>query len=58
MDEMDNGISMIYHEIHAVIKRYMDEAPDVTAFQIIGALEAAKHDVMETLARHNHRTGE
>lgn len=47
------GAEMVYHEIHAVIRRYMDEAPDTTAFQIIGALEAAKADLMETLRKHN-----
>jgi hypothetical protein len=49
----DNGSEMVYHEIHAVVKRYMDEAPDMTVFQLIGALEAVKQDVMDNLKRHN-----
>jgi cob(I)alamin adenosyltransferase len=51
----NNGASMVYHELHAVIKRYMSEAPELTTFQVIGALEAVKLDVFEVLARHNER---
>lgn len=49
----DNGATMVYHELHAVVKRYMDEAPEMTVFQLIGALEAVKADVMENLKEHN-----
>lgn len=51
------GASMIYHELHAVIRRYMSESGDTTVFAVVGALEAAKQDVLDTLGRHNERTG-
>lgn len=54
----DNGSSMVYHELHAVIKRYLHEAPEMTVFQAIGALEAVKIDVLDMLCRHNQRIGD
>lgn len=53
MSEPDNGSTMVYHELHAVIKRYVSEAPDMTIFQVIGALEAVKQDVMDNLKSHH-----
>jgi hypothetical protein len=42
-----------YHELHNTVKRWMDEGDALTTFEIIGALEAVKLDVMESLVRHN-----
>jgi hypothetical protein len=55
IDPEDNGSTMVYHEIHSVVWRYMGEAPDMTVFQLIGALEAVKQDVMDNLKRHHEK---
>jgi hypothetical protein len=45
--------NQFYHELHNVVKRWMDEGDKLTTFEIIGALEAVKDDVMESLVTHN-----
>ncbi len=42
-----------YHELHNVVKRWQDEGDLLTTFEIIGALEACKMDVMDSLVKHN-----
>lgn len=51
-DQSDAG-KIVYDELHAVIRRYMAEAGDMSVFQMIGAIEAVKLDLMDTLKRHN-----
>jgi hypothetical protein len=48
-----NEAEMIYKEMHAVIRRWIQEGDALQAFAVIGALEAVKADYMETLKRHN-----
>lgn len=43
--------TQIYHELHNVIRRYMDESPNLTLYEIIGALDMVKQDV-----RDHHKT--
>jgi len=45
--------AMIYRELHGVIRRWMDEGDKLTAFSVVGALEAVKADYMDTLLKHN-----
>lgn len=52
------GASMIYHEIHAVLKRYTSEAGETTVFTILGAMDAARQDVLDMLRLHNERRGD
>ncbi len=42
-----------YHELHNVVRRWTDEGDALTTFEIIGALEAVKGDVMDSLIKHN-----
>lgn len=44
-----------YHELHAVIKRWLHEGDQLSAYCIIGALEAVKMDVFEMLSSHNKK---
>lgn len=53
----DNGSEMVYHELHAVVKRYIEEAPDMTVFQVLGALRAVEHDILDNLKRHHEELG-
>jgi hypothetical protein len=48
-----NEADLIYHELHSVVRRYLDESDKLTAFEVVGALEAVKADFMETLVQHN-----
>ncbi len=50
---MSNESSMIYDELHAVLRRWNAEGDALKAFEVIGALEAVKADYMDTLKRHN-----
>jgi hypothetical protein len=43
----------IYREVHAVIKRATKEYDELTVFQIVGALEAVKADVLDFLKDNN-----
>lgn len=52
-EEQTDAGKMVYDELHAVIRRYMAEAGDMSAFQMIGAIEAVKLDLMDTLKSHN-----
>ena len=45
-DKMVEEGTMFYHELHAVLKRYCDEAPHLTYYEIIGAIECLKSDVL------------
>ncbi len=38
-----------YLELHAHVKRWMNEGDKLTTFSVIGALEAVKADVMDSL---------
>jgi len=44
---------MIYDEFHAVLKRWEHECVNLSAFSVIGALEAVKADYMESLKQCN-----
>lgn len=44
--------------LHAVILRWRSEGDELTAFAVIGALEAVKADYMEGLRQHNKETDE
>ncbi len=46
-------VEQIYNEVHAVIKRATLEYDKLTIFQIVGALEAVKLDVMDFLKENN-----
>lgn len=45
-----DGSNQIRKELHAVIKRYMDES-DVTVYQMLGTLDAVKMDLWDMLER-------
>lgn len=54
--EMNSDVdeaNKFYNELHNVVKRWMDEGDALTTFEIVGALEAVKSDVMESLVRRN-----
>jgi hypothetical protein len=44
-----------YHELHNHVRRWMDEGDKLTTFEIIGALECVKSDVIDSLVKHNKR---
>jgi hypothetical protein len=46
---------MVYYELHAVVRRYINESDKLTVFGVVGALEAVKIDVLDMLARHNNK---
>jgi hypothetical protein len=50
-EETEAGI--VYTEIHGVVKRYLSEGDKLTAFGVLGALEAVKADVLDMITRHN-----
>jgi hypothetical protein len=56
MSEEQTEAAIVYHELHAVVKRYISEGNALSTFGVIGALEAVKTDVLDMLARHNART--
>lgn len=43
---VDEG-TMLYDELHAVIRRYLSEAPHLTYYEIVGAIECIKADVLD-----------
>lgn len=45
--------NQFYHELHGTVRRWMDEGDALTVFEIIGALEAVKADVLDSLVRKN-----
>jgi hypothetical protein len=45
--------NQFYHELHNTVRRWMDEGDKLTTFEIIGALEAVKSDVLDSLVKHN-----
>ncbi len=55
-DNSVNESQIVYDELHAVIKRYLSEGDTLTAFGILGAIEATKCDVMDLLKFHNNKT--
>lgn len=55
MSEESTEASQLYHEIHAIVKRWCSEGDKLAAFGVIGALEAVKLDVADTLKRYNDR---
>jgi hypothetical protein len=44
---------MIYDELHAVLRRWEHECVNLSAFAVIGALEAVKADYMDSLKQFN-----
>jgi hypothetical protein len=48
-----NEANKFYHELHNVVKRWMNEGDVLTTFEIIGALEAVKGDVVDSLIKWN-----
>ena len=52
-NEEETEAGIVYHEVHAVVKRYLSEGHKLSTFGVIGALEAVKLDVLDMLARHN-----
>jgi hypothetical protein len=53
MSEQETEAGQLYHELHGVVKRWISEGDKMTAFGVIGALEAVKYDVMDNLVRFN-----
>lgn len=56
MSEESTEAGIVYNELHAVLKRYLSEGDKLSAFGVVGALEAAKADVLDMLARQNDKT--
>ncbi len=48
--------AIVYDEVHAVVKRYLSEGDELSAFGVVGALDAVKLDVLDMLLSHNIRT--
>jgi hypothetical protein len=53
---MSDNISeenMFYNELSSLVRRWIDEGDNLSVFGMIGALEAAKQDLMDVLVCHN-----
>lgn len=46
-DKIVNEGTMFYDELHAVLRRYLHEAPHLTYYEIIGAIECVKQDALD-----------
>jgi hypothetical protein len=57
MSDESTEAGMVYDELHAVCYRYCSEGDKLTAFGVVGALEAVKADILDMLARHNAKAG-
>jgi hypothetical protein len=47
--------TMFFNDVRSTVRRWMEEGDDLTAFEIIGALEVAKLEVFESLKKHWER---
>lgn len=54
-EEAVSESNMLYHELHSIVKRWMDEGEYLTSFGIVGALEAVKADVLEAMSKREDR---
>lgn len=56
MNAEETEAGQLYHEVHSIVKRWLSEGDKLTCFGVIGALEAVKLDVLDNLAKYNHKT--
>lgn len=52
-DEASKEANQFYNEVHNLVKRWTDEGDELTSFGLIGALEAAKADILDSLVKYN-----
>lgn len=50
---MSDESDKFYDELHSTVIRWMSEGDKLTAYEVIGALEATKFDVMQSLENWN-----
>jgi hypothetical protein len=53
-----NEANLFYNELHSIVQRWIHEGDKLTTFEIIGALEAVKLDVTDSLVKHNRQKRE